>query len=196
MTRREDNISPRIVKAELAGVKTTSFVVDDSGRGGCMATGMSAAGRLTSGPEKIIGSSTREHVPKTPAVICVAAGENHPSPKAAVRLSVFHPTAAESSVHPPFLTAAAGARVITSSLSPHALRFAATNIESPFCVCVCRAVTAAQQGVSRGQDRAAARNDWSAAAGKFQPSPGWCFMDLPTRAGVRPALGNNTTGVA
>jgi len=154
-----------------------------------MATGMSAAGRLTSGPEKIIGSST-EHAPETPAVICVAAGENHPSPKAAAGLLVVLPAVAESSGHLPFLTMAAGARVITSSLSPHALRFAATNIESPFCVCVCRAVTAAQQGVSRGQDRAAARNDWSAAAGKFQLSPGWCFMDLPTRAGVKPALGN------
>ena len=97
-------------------VKTYSYaVVDDSGRGGCVATRMSAAGRLASGPEKNLGSSE----------------------------------------------------------------------SSPL-----QSGTAAQQGVSRGQDRAAVGNDWSAAAGKFQLSPGWCFMDLPTRAGVKPALGN------
>ncbi len=152
MTRREDNISLRIVKAELAcTIEITSSVVDDSGRGGCVATRMSAAGRLASGPEKNLGSSSTELVPKKPAVICVAAGENVPSPKAAVR--------------------------------PTDRRAAAES--SPL-----QSGTAAQQGVSRGQDPAAVGNDWSAAAGKFQLSPGWCFMDLPTRAGVKPALGN------
>ena len=177
----KDSDNPRIVKAELAGVKTTSSVVDDSGRGGCMKTRTFATGTLPFGPEKFVhgewagcphggryrrrgsvgravavgsgsvaptaienyGSSTLEHAPKKPAVICVAAGENLPSPKAAVR--------------------------------PTDRRAAAES--SPL-----QGGTAAQQGVSRGQDPAVA---YAAAEKNSAVEP--MLHEPPSRSGVTPA---------
>jgi hypothetical protein len=134
VTYNEDTRSLRIVKSNLR------YVVDDSGRGGCMMTGTSATRTLLSGPENFCPSTG--HTPK-PAVICVAAGENHPSPQAAVRLTDRRAAAADTPL---------------------------------------QGGTAAQQGVSRGQDPAVA---YAAAEKNSAVEP--MLHEPPSRSGVTPA---------
>jgi hypothetical protein len=115
VTYNEDTRSLRIVKSNLR------YVVDDSGRGGCMMTGTSATRTLLSGPENFCPSTG--HAPK-PAVICVAAGENHPSPKAAVRLTDRRAAAADT----PLLSATAAQQCVSRGQDPAVVFAAAEKI--------------------------------------------------------------------